>query len=93
VAPSRQQRYRSGIELHQRRFLQTWALGQIKLWTATKDGSIPIQLFDDRWHTYCGIDLFGVIPRDRSQDIPPAVCGDCLTAFKGLLAQYVPPAN
>jgi hypothetical protein len=90
MAPSREVRQRSGIELHQRRFLITWKLGQIKLFVATKNDLVHVQLFDDRWHTYCGIDLFDISERDRSQEMPPGVCGDCYAAFQRLLAQYAP---
>ena len=86
----REARGRSGILLHQRRFLQTWSIGQIELRLARKDDLVHVQLFDDRWHAYCGRTLFEIVPRERSQDLPGAVCSECARVFKDLVAKYVP---
>jgi hypothetical protein len=86
----REARARAGILLHQRRFLQTWQLGQIELRLASKTDLVHIQLFDDRWHAYCGAELFGIVPRDRNRELPPAVCSECSRVFHELVARFVP---
>jgi hypothetical protein len=83
----REVRQRIGILLHQRRFLQTWQLGQIALLVATKDGQKHVQLFDDRWHAYCGAELFGIVPRDRLKSLPVDLCSECGAVFQEQLAK------
>lgn len=83
-------RQRAGILLHQRRFLQTWKAGQLKLLLAAKDGEKHVQLFDDRWHAYCGIELFGIVHRDRVDTLPDGLCSKCSAVFQEQLARLVP---
>jgi hypothetical protein len=89
----REARARAGLLLHQRRFLQTWAVGQIELRIADKEGLLHVQLFDDRWHAYCGATLFEIVQRERNRDLPPAICSECARVFHELVARFVPKAS
>jgi hypothetical protein len=72
--------------LHQGRFLETWLAGAIDLRVTRKDGTPHLQLFDDRWHTYCDIDLLAVPPvTERHHDVPEDLCGGCLAVFRQLV--------
>jgi hypothetical protein len=45
-----------------------------------------LELFDDRWHTYCGIDLFGIPPaRAYVRELPPDLCRQCRAVFDRLV--------
>ena len=80
--PCRTRRTRIGMLVHQRRFLETWLTGGIPLRVTRADGVPHLQLFDDRWHTYCDIELFAVPPvTERHQEVPEDLCRDCLTTF------------
>jgi hypothetical protein len=57
---------------------------------ATKNDLVHVQLFDDRWHAYCGAELFEIVPRGRSRELPPALCSGCARVFHELLAKFVP---
>ena len=78
-------RTRRGMLLHQKRFLQTWLVGEIDLRVKRKDGILHLELFDDRWHSYCDLAMFDV-PRSEFVKNPPGdLCGDCLKVFKDLV--------
>jgi hypothetical protein len=81
------ERARAGMLLHQRRFLQTWIAGNIELRLRYQDGTLHIELFDDRWHAYCGADMYVVTPRERRLDLPPEVCPACRATLEKLAAQ------
>lgn len=53
----------------------------------TRKAGVPhLQLFDDRWHTYCDIDLCAVPPvTEKHQEVPEDLCGECLTVFRQLV--------
>lgn len=78
-------RTRRGMLLHQKRFLQTWLVGEIDLRVKRKDGILHLELFDDRWHSYCDLAMFDV-PRSEFVKNPPGdLCGDCLSVFNELV--------
>jgi hypothetical protein len=84
--PCRTQRTRAGMLLHQRRFLETWLTGGIQLRVTRRDGVPHLQLFDDRWHTYCDIELHAVPPvTERHQEVPEGMCPECLVVFDRLI--------
>jgi hypothetical protein len=84
----RARRARNGMLLHQRRFLETWLAGSIELRVRRKGGQPHLELFDDRWHTYCGIDLFDVPPlREHVRDLPTDLCLECLKVFDRLVQE------
>lgn len=80
-------RQRTGMLQHQRRFLETWLEGTIDLRVSNKNGVPHLQLFDDRWHTYCGQDLFGITNRDFVRVLPRSLCPDCVAVFDSLIAK------
>jgi len=71
--------------LHQRRFLQTWLVGDIDLRVKRKDGVLHLELFDDRWHSYCDVAMFDVPHSEFVKNPPDDLCGDCLKVFKDLV--------
>ena len=77
-------RQRRGILLHQRRFLQTWLVGQMDLRVREQLGVLHIELFDDRWHGYCGEEMFLPTPRRKVRDLPPEICAKCKQVFDDL---------
>lgn len=82
----RARRTRAGMLLHQRRFLETWLEGGIQLRIRRKNLQAHLELFDDRWHTYCGIDLFDVPPqREHVRELPADLCRQCRMVFEDLL--------
>ena len=80
-------RVRAAMLKHQRRFLQTWLDGQIDLRVKRVDGVLHLELYDDRWHSYCDRELFTVRDREYSRDLPADLCPDCLAVFNGLVAE------
>ena len=79
-------RARQGMLLHQRRFLQTWLAGAIDLRSRSYEGVVHLELFDDRWHGYCGAPMFTVTERRRSRELPPDLCPECFKIFNELVA-------
>jgi hypothetical protein len=79
---------RVGMLLHQRRFLQTWLAGGIELRSRTYEGATHLELFDDRWHAYCGLAMFKVTERRLSRDLPADLCSACLKVFSDLVDKY-----
>ena len=77
-----------GLLLHQRRFLITWLAGAIELRVRPQGDRLHLELFDDRWHAYCGADMFTVTPRQLVREVPAGLCEDCLKVFDQLVAQY-----
>jgi hypothetical protein len=77
-------RTRRGMLLHQRRFLQTWLAGTLDLRVRQQDGTLHLELFDDRWHGYCGAPMFTVTDRRRVREIPPDLCAECTKIFNDL---------
>lgn len=73
--------------LHQRRFLQTWLAGGIDLRVRPFDGVLHLELFDDRWHGYCGTEMFAVTERRRLKELPADICPKCRTIFDELVVQ------
>jgi hypothetical protein len=88
-------RARNGLLLHQRRFLQTWAVKAIDLRMRDFDGVPHVELFDDPWHGYCGMALSPTGPhlattgRRRVRELPADLCPACRRVFDQLLEQYV----
>ncbi len=80
-------RTRQGMLRHQRRFLQTWLAGQIDLRVKKLEGVLHLELFDDRWHSYCDTEMFQVSQRAYMRQLPPDLCPECLRVFQDLLAQ------
>jgi|AmaraimetP72IA01_FD_contig_31_598142_length_2127_multi_19_in_0_out_0_3 hypothetical protein len=86
-AACRAKRQRIGILLHQRRFLEAWRGGSLQLRTREKNGAVHVELFDDRWHAYCGIDLFDVPPQPvLVRELPADLCGACRAILDEQLA-------
>jgi hypothetical protein len=81
-------RARNGMLLHQRRFLQTWAVGAIQLRLREFDGVTHIELFDDPWHGYCGAALLLGSERRRVRSMPSDICSGCRAVFDELLTRY-----
>lgn len=77
---------RRGLLLHQRRFLQTYLAGKLSLRVREQQGKLHLELYDDRWHGYCGTPLFNVTPRRLVSELPPEICTECRATFDGLLA-------
>jgi hypothetical protein len=80
-------RARRGMLMHQRRFLQTWLAGEIDVYVRAFDGVEHLELFDDRWHSYCGVAMFVTTERRRARDLPADLCPECLKIFNELAAQ------
>jgi hypothetical protein len=78
-------RTRSGMLRHQRRFLQTWLAGEIDLRVKRVDGVLHLELFDDRWHSYCDTEMFAVTQRAYVQQLPADLCPACITIFNELV--------
>ena len=78
-------RTRQGMLRHQRRFLETWLAGEIDLRVKRLNGVRHLELFDDRWHSYCDTAMFSVTQRDFVRTIPGDLCPDCLRVFHELL--------
>ncbi|HZF24015.1 MAG TPA: hypothetical protein VE030_11195 [Burkholderiales bacterium] len=74
-------RTRAGMLRHQRRFLQTWLAGQIELRVKRVAGVLHLELFDDRWHSYCDTEMFSVHQRDFVRELPADLCPACITIF------------
>lgn len=88
--PCRISRTRAGLLLHQRRFVETFLKGSMRLRVREKAGAAHIELFDDRWHTYCDIELFDVAPNpELRQEIGPDVCAECRRVFDGIAEQVI----
>ena len=74
--------------LLQARYLETWIQGGIDLRVTRKEGTPHLQLFDDRWHTYCDMALHAVPPvTEKHKDVPQDLCGECLTVFRQLVSE------
>lgn len=82
----RQRSYR-GLLLHQRRFLQTWLAGTIDLRVRPQADRLHLELFDDRWHAYCGAPMFEVTPRQLVRELPAGLCEGCVKVFHELVAK------
>jgi hypothetical protein len=80
-------RTRAGMLKHQRRFLQTWLKGDINLRVKRVQGVAHLELFDDRWHSYCDRTMFAESKREFVREIPPDLCAECLKVFDGLIAE------
>lgn len=78
---------REGLLRHQRRFLQTWLAGEMDLRVRQKDDVLHLELFDDRWHAYCGAEMFKVTERRRVREIPADLCPGCRTILDELVAK------
>lgn len=81
-------RTRQGMLQHQRRFLQTWLVGAIDLRVRIYGGVAHLELFDDRWHSYCGTAMFDITERLRTRELPADLCPECRKIFDELLARY-----
>lgn len=92
-------RARDGMLLHQRRFLQTWKAGGIELRVRWYEGTLHLELFDDRWHSYCGIAMFihgpanlveqaMALARRRAAALPDDLCPECHKIFDELVARF-----
>ena len=78
-------RTRRGMLRHQRRFLETWLAGGIDLRVKRLGGVLHLELFDDRWHSYCDREMFAVTDRAYVRTVPPDLCPDCFKVFDGLV--------
>ena len=79
-------RVRAGMLRHQRRFLQTWLAGDIDLRVKRVEGVLHLELFDDRWHSYCDREMFAVQQRAYVRDVPLDLCPKCIEVFDQLVA-------
>jgi len=79
-------RTRQGMLRHQRRFLQTWIEGSIDLRVKRSRGVLHLELWDDRWHAYCGAEMFDTPERRFVREIPMDLCPACLKVFDELVA-------
>lgn len=75
----------------ERGYLRTWSAGAIELRLRDFKGSTHLELFSDRWRSYCGKPLFtfeGVVcppaSRRRVKQFPAHVCADCRKIFNEL---------
>lgn len=84
--PCQARRVRAGMLRHQRRFLQTWLAGQIDLRVKRVAGTLHLELFDDRWHSYCNREMFSTPHRQYVRELPADLCPDCITIFNELVA-------
>jgi hypothetical protein len=80
-------RTRQGMLRHQRRFLQTWLAGEIDLRVKKLAGVLHLELFDDRWHSYCDTAMFAVSQRQYVRALPADLCPACITIFNELVAK------
>jgi len=81
-------RARRGLLLHQRRFLQTWLAGELPLKVKrTIDGVLHLELFDDRWHSYCDAPMYEVTDRQLVREVPAELCAGCRKVFDELVAK------
>ncbi len=80
-------RTRAGMLRHQRRFLRTWLAGQIDLRVKGNAGVLHLELFDDRWHSYCDVAMFTPLPRIYVRDVPADLCPACLEVFNRLVEE------
>lgn len=80
-------RARLGMLRHQRRFLKTWLAGEIDLRVKRVRGVLHLELFDDRWHSYCDLDTFEVMEREYVKQLPADLCPGCLEVFNSLIAE------
>jgi hypothetical protein len=80
---------RAGMLLHQRRFLRTWLLGDPPIYLRVRPqfDVLHLELFDDRWHGYCGVPMFEITERRLMRNLPTDLCGDCLNVFNELVAK------
>ena len=46
---------------------------------------LHLELFDDRWHSYCDVAMFDVPHSEFVKNPPDDLCGDCLKVFKDLV--------
>lgn len=81
------QRAYRGLLLHQRRYLRTWLAGAIDLRVRDFNGALHLELFDDRWHAYCGLAMMQYTERRRVQAVPADLCPDCSKVFNELVAK------
>ena len=82
------ERARAGLLLHQRPFLRTWLAGTIELRVREYNGATHIELFDDRWHSYCYLDMFEHPERRRRvRELPAELCVQCRKIFDELVAK------
>jgi hypothetical protein len=79
-----------GMLLHQRRFLQTWMVGGLPLRVRAKGDVVHLELFDDRWHGYCGESMFALTERRLVRQLPPDMCPECVKVFHELVAAAKP---
>lgn len=86
-------RARNGMLMHQRRFLQTWAVNGIDLRVRDLDGACHLELFDDPWHGYCGAALPVASGRRRVRSLPTDLCSDCGRVFDELVGRYAGAAG
>jgi len=86
-AACRDKRARLGILLHQRRFLRTWIAGTMNLNVRPFNGQLHLELFDARWHSYCGIAMMTRTERQRVRELPDDMCAECRSVFNQLVAE------
>lgn len=80
-------RSRNGLLAHQRRFIETWAAGLIDLRLKNSGGALHLELYDDRWHSYCGKPMFDTPDRTFAKDLPVDLCPDCAAVFAQIRQQ------
>src|SRR5215472_12905373 len=83
-------RARRGMLQHQRRFLQTWLVGGIDLRIRAHEGTIHVELFDDRWHAFCGVSMFENPEKRRRVPLFPDhanMCTGCRKVFDELVSK------
>jgi hypothetical protein len=85
-ADCRAERSYQGLLLHQRRFLQTWESGALDLRVRYQDNVRHLELFDARWHAFCGATMFQPTPRERVRALPADTCASCVQVFERLVA-------
>jgi hypothetical protein len=78
-------RARRGLLRRQRRFLHSWLAGKLELRVKRKDGVLHLELFDDRWHSYCDVAMFDVTEHQKVREIPRDLCPECLKVLDELV--------
>jgi hypothetical protein len=68
--------------------LQTYAIGAIELRVRSKDGVPHVELFDDRYHGFCGVAMFeNPADRQKVRELPADLCADCRRVFDELFTK------
>ena len=67
--------------------MQTWLAGEIDLRVKRVQGVTHLELFDDRWHSYCDLAMFEEKKSEFTRELPLELCPDCHKIFIELAAK------